>query len=48
LERSLEAARRALPIETGRNTWLEGWVMPIEKAIEDLLRPASGSSQTAD
>jgi hypothetical protein len=48
LERSLEAARRALPTETGRNAWLEGWVMPIEKAIEDLLRPASASSPIAD
>jgi|SRR5580658_30023 predicted ATPase/serine/threonine protein kinase len=47
LERSLEAARRALPIETGRNAWLEGWVMPIEKAVEDSLRPTSGSSQIA-
>jgi predicted ATPase/serine/threonine protein kinase len=43
LEQSLESARRALPIATGRNAWLEGWVMPIEKAVEDLLCPASGS-----
>jgi predicted ATPase/predicted Ser/Thr protein kinase len=48
LEQSLEAARRALPTATGRNAWLEGWVMPIEKAIEDLLRPASGPNQIAD
>ena len=48
LEQSLEAARRALPIAVGRNAWLEGWVMPIEKAIEDLLRPASGANTTAD
>jgi tetratricopeptide (TPR) repeat protein len=45
LEESLEAARRALPIATGRNAWLEGWVMPIEKAIEDLL---SDAKTTAD
>jgi tetratricopeptide (TPR) repeat protein len=45
LEKSLEAARRALPIATGRNAWLEGWVMPIEKAIEDLL---SDAKTTAD
>jgi predicted ATPase/serine/threonine protein kinase len=38
LEQNLEVARRDLPITTGRNAWLEGWVMPIEKAIEDLLR----------
>jgi predicted ATPase/predicted Ser/Thr protein kinase len=48
LEQSLEAARRALPTATGRNAWLEGWVMPIEKAIEESLRPPSGSTQVAD
>ncbi len=48
LEQSLDAARRALPIAVGRNAWLEGWVMPIEKAIEDLLRPASGAKATAE
>jgi predicted ATPase len=39
LEQNLEAARRALPTATSRTAWLEGWVMPIEKSIEDLLRP---------
>jgi tetratricopeptide (TPR) repeat protein len=48
LEQSLEVARLALPIAVGRNAWLEGWVMPIEKAIEDLLRPAAGAKTTAD
>jgi predicted ATPase/serine/threonine protein kinase len=48
LEQSLEVARLALPIAVGRNAWLEGWVMPIEQAIEDLLRPASGAKTTAD
>jgi predicted ATPase len=48
LEQNLEVARQALPIAVGRNAWLEGWVMPIEKAIEDLLRPASGAKTTAD
>jgi predicted ATPase/serine/threonine protein kinase len=49
LEQSLEAARRSLPIATARNAWLEGWVMPIEKAMEDLLRPAApGAKTTAD
>jgi predicted ATPase/serine/threonine protein kinase len=38
LERSLDAARQALPLATGRTAWLEGWVMPIEQAIEDVLR----------
>jgi hypothetical protein len=48
LEQNLESARRALPIAFGRNAWLEGWVMPIEKTIEDLLRPASEAKATAD
>jgi tetratricopeptide (TPR) repeat protein len=39
LERGLEPARRAFTTTTARTVWLEGWVMPIEKAIEDVLRP---------
>ncbi len=38
LERSLDAVRQALPLATGRTAWLEGWVMPIEQAIEEVLR----------
>lgn len=41
LERGLAPARRALTSPTDRTAWLEGWVMPIEKAVEDVLRPAS-------
>lgn len=48
LERSLEVARHALPTEKGRNAWLEGWVMPIEKTIEELLRAAPGAGEMAD
>jgi hypothetical protein len=25
----------------GRTVWLEGWVMPVENAIEDVLRDTS-------
>ena len=46
LERGLEPARRALTTTTGRTAWLEGWVMPVEKAIEDVLRPASVSGRS--
>lgn len=46
LERGLEPARRALTTTTGRTAWLEGWVMPVEKAIEDVLRPASASGRS--
>jgi len=41
LERSLEPARQVLTTATGRTAWLEGWVMPIEKALEGLLQPDS-------
>jgi predicted ATPase len=40
LERILEAARRELATTPARTAWLEGWVMPLERAIEDLLRSA--------
>lgn len=42
LEQSLEPARRGLTTVTSRTAWLEGWVMPIERAIGDLLRPTAG------
>jgi tetratricopeptide (TPR) repeat protein len=41
LERSLEPARQAMPTAAGRTAWLEGWVMPIEKALEAFLKPTS-------
>jgi predicted ATPase len=49
LEKGLEPARRALTTSTGRTAWLEGWVMPVEKAVEEVLRTASstGRSQVA-
>jgi tetratricopeptide (TPR) repeat protein len=46
LERGLEPARRALTTTTGRTAWLEGWVMPVEKAIEDVLRPRSTTGRS--
>ncbi len=41
LEKTLEAARRALPHEAGAAAWLEGWGMPVEKAVEEALTPRS-------
>ena len=38
LERGLQPARQALATAASRTAWLEGWVMPIEMAIEDVLR----------
>jgi predicted ATPase len=45
LERSLDPARRALSVAAGRTAWLEGWVMPVEGVVEELLRPAASSGQ---
>lgn len=43
LETSLEPAQRELSMAAGRTAWLEGWAMPVEKVIEEVLRPASAS-----
>jgi predicted ATPase/tRNA A-37 threonylcarbamoyl transferase component Bud32 len=45
LDKSLEPARRALTTTAGRTAWLEGWVMPVEKAIEEVLKPGAASRQ---
>jgi len=38
-EQSLEHAKGRLSTEAARAAWLEGWVMPVEIAIEQLLKP---------
>jgi tetratricopeptide (TPR) repeat protein len=38
VEQSLAAARQKLNTATSRTVWLEGWVMPVEIAVNDLLR----------
>jgi predicted ATPase/serine/threonine protein kinase/predicted transcriptional regulator len=43
LERGLRSARQGLTTTTERTAWLEGWVMPVEKAVEDVLRTAAGA-----
>jgi predicted ATPase len=43
LERALDPARQALDTTKSRSSWLEGWVMPVEKAIEDVLSRAAAS-----
>jgi hypothetical protein len=40
-EHNLDAARSSLSTEAGRAAWLEGWVMPVEKAIDELLGPTA-------
>ncbi len=37
LEASLDPSRQALTNAAGTTAWLEGWGMPIEKVIEDVL-----------
>jgi predicted ATPase len=39
LERSLAPARQALTNTAGATAWLQGWVMPLERAIEEALKP---------
>ena len=39
LEGSLEPARELLANTAGATAWMEGWVTPVEKAIDDALTP---------
>jgi predicted ATPase/tRNA A-37 threonylcarbamoyl transferase component Bud32 len=41
LEQSLAAVRQKLTMTGSRTAWLEGWVTPVEIAINDLLRSAA-------
>jgi predicted ATPase/serine/threonine protein kinase len=43
LETSLQAARQALTDTVGTKAWLEGWALPVEKAIEEVLMPETSS-----
>jgi len=43
LEASLHPARQALTNSAGVTAWLEGWAMPVEKAIEEVLMPEAAS-----
>jgi predicted ATPase/serine/threonine protein kinase len=45
LERGLEPARKGLPTTAGRTAWLEGWVTPVGRAIEDVLGKSSSESR---
>jgi tetratricopeptide (TPR) repeat protein len=44
LECGLEPARRGLTTTASRTAWLEGWVTPVEKAIDDVLRKSTSES----
>jgi len=43
LEASLQPVRQALTNAEGVTVWLEGWAMPVEKAIEEALMPDGAS-----
>jgi hypothetical protein len=43
LEAILDPARQALTNTAGTTAWLEGWAMPVEKAIEEVLMPHSAA-----
>jgi predicted ATPase len=43
LEASLTPARQALTNTVGVTVWLEGWTLPVEKVIEEVLMPEVAS-----
>jgi tetratricopeptide (TPR) repeat protein len=44
LEATLHPARQALTDTAGVTAWLEGWALPIDKAIEEVMTPEAVSS----
>jgi tetratricopeptide (TPR) repeat protein len=43
LEASLHRARETLTNTAGVTAWLEGWALPVEKAIEEVILPEAAS-----
>src|SRR6202047_3976940 len=43
LETGLHPARQALTNTVSTTAWLEGWAMPVEKAVEEVLMPHSAA-----
>jgi predicted ATPase len=43
LESTLDPARQVLTNTGGATAWLEGWAMPVEKAVEEVLMPHSAA-----
>jgi tetratricopeptide (TPR) repeat protein len=44
LEATLHPARQALTDTVGVTAWLEGWALPVEEAIKEVLTPEAASS----
>ncbi|HEV1994415.1 MAG TPA: tetratricopeptide repeat protein [Candidatus Acidoferrum sp.] len=47
LESTLDPARQVLTNTAGTTAWLEGWAMPVEKAVEEVLMPHSAARSVA-
>jgi tetratricopeptide (TPR) repeat protein len=47
LESTLDPARQVLTNTAGATAWLEGWAMPVEKAVEEVLMPHSAARSVA-
>ena len=43
LEASLNQARQALTNTVGVTAWLEGWTLPVERVLEEVLMPEAAS-----
>ena len=46
LESALDPARQVLTNTAGATAWLEGWALPVEKAIEEVLMPEAAASSS--
>lgn len=44
LKACLDRARQAISDTAGTTAWLEGWALPVDKAIEEVLREESASA----
>jgi predicted ATPase len=44
LDSSLEPSRKAISTEAGAAAWLEGWTMPMEQAVAQLLSPRTAAT----
>jgi predicted ATPase len=46
LEASLDAVRQAISNTAGATAWLQGWALPIEKAMEEVLLPEAKATSS--
>ena len=46
LEASLDTARQATSNTAGATAWLQGWALPIEKAMEEVLLPEAKATSS--